>query len=144
VSCFYLFHIETKYLVNLQTFILEVTGSNFVTTIECLDCGYWQLSTAAAFLISSKKAKCPIKLILFGSNDLHDVKYKSQRSTCTCKMYVLRGYLVVSVRYDINPLTPELNPFAQQCLTRFFIGILIFKELTARRLYKSFGVKGLI
>jgi hypothetical protein len=26
----------------------------------------------------------------------------------------------------------------------FFLGILIFKGLTARRLYESFGVKGLI
>jgi hypothetical protein len=26
----------------------------------------------------------------------------------------------------------------------FFLGILIFKRLTARHLYKSFGVKGLI
>jgi hypothetical protein len=39
---------------------------------------------------------------------------------------------------------PELNPSAQRCLPRFFTGILIFKGLTARRLYKSFGVKGLI
>jgi hypothetical protein len=44
----------------------------------------------------------------------------------------------------INPLTPELNPSAQHCLTRFLMGILIFKGLIARRLYKSFGVKGLI
>jgi hypothetical protein len=56
----------------------------------------------------------------------------------------------------MNPLTPELNPTAQRCLTRFFTGvlllepciflleILIFKGLAARRLYKSFGVKGLI
>jgi hypothetical protein len=43
----------------------------------------------------------------------------------------------------INPLTPELNPSAQRCLPRLFIGILIFKGLTARRLYKSFGVKEL-
>jgi hypothetical protein len=43
----------------------------------------------------------------------------------------------------INPLTPELNPSAQCCLPRFLLGILIFKGLTARRLYKSFGVKGL-
>jgi hypothetical protein len=43
----------------------------------------------------------------------------------------------------INPLTPELNPSAQRCLTRFFQGILIFKVHTAQRLYKSFGVKGL-
>jgi hypothetical protein len=28
--------------------------------------------------------------------------------------------------------------------THIFTGILIFKRLTARRLYKSFGVKGLI
>jgi hypothetical protein len=44
---------------------------------------------------------------------------------------------------DLNPLTPELNPSAQRCLPRFLLGILIFKGLTARRLYKSFGVKGL-
>jgi hypothetical protein len=43
----------------------------------------------------------------------------------------------------INPLTLELNPSAQRCLPRFFTGILIFKGLTARRLYKSFDVKGL-
>jgi hypothetical protein len=40
-------------------------------------------------------------------------------------------------------LTPELNPFAQRCLPRCFIRDFIFKGLTARRLYKSFGVKGL-
>jgi hypothetical protein len=28
--------------------------------------------------------------------------------------------------------------------THILLGILIFKELTARRLYKSFGVKGLM
>jgi hypothetical protein len=45
----------------------------------------------------------------------------------------------------INSLTPDLhvNPSAQCCLARYFPGILIFKWLTARRLYKSFGVKGL-
>jgi hypothetical protein len=43
----------------------------------------------------------------------------------------------------INPLTPELNPSAQRCLPRFLLGILIFKGLTARHLYKSFDVKGL-
>jgi hypothetical protein len=35
-----------------------------------------------------------------------------------------------------NPLTPELNPSAQRCLPRIFIGILMFKE--------PLGVKGLI
>jgi hypothetical protein len=44
---------------------------------------------------------------------------------------------------SLNPLTPELNPSAQRFLPRFLLGILIFKGLTARRLYKSFGVKGL-
>jgi hypothetical protein len=44
----------------------------------------------------------------------------------------------------INPLRPELNPSAQRCMPRFFTGILICKGLTDRRLYKSFGVKGLI
>jgi hypothetical protein len=43
---------------------------------------------------------------------------------------------------NINPLTPELNPSAQRCLPSF-TGILIFKGLIARRLYKSLEVKGL-
>jgi hypothetical protein len=43
-----------------------------------------------------------------------------------------------------NPLTPKLNHSAQRCLPIFLLGILIFKGLTARRLYKSFDVKGLI
>jgi hypothetical protein len=43
----------------------------------------------------------------------------------------------------INSLTPEINPSAQRCLPRFFTEILIFKTLTARRLYKSFGVNPL-
>jgi hypothetical protein len=43
----------------------------------------------------------------------------------------------------LGPLTPELNPASQRCLPRFLLGILIFKWLTVRRLYKSFGVKGL-
>jgi hypothetical protein len=43
-----------------------------------------------------------------------------------------------------NPLTLELNPSAQRCLPGFLLEILVFKGLTARRLYKSFGVKGLI
>jgi hypothetical protein len=47
--------------------------------------------------------------------------------------------------FYINLLTPELNPSARSCLPRFFLlEILIFKGLTARRLYKSLGVKGLI
>jgi hypothetical protein len=42
-----------------------------------------------------------------------------------------------------NTLAPELNPSAQRCLPRFLLGILIFKGLTARHIYKSFGIKGL-
>jgi hypothetical protein len=37
---------------------------------------------------------------------------------------------------NLNPLTPELSPSAQRCRD-FLLGILIFKGLTARRLYKS-------
>jgi hypothetical protein len=47
------------------------------------------------------------------------------------------------VKLIINHLTQELNPSAQRCLPRFFTGILVFKGLTERRFYKSFGVKGL-
>jgi hypothetical protein len=48
-----------------------------------------------------------------------------------------------STKRILNPLKPELNPSAKRCLPRFLLGILIFKGLTARCLYKSFGVKGL-
>jgi hypothetical protein len=37
----------------------------------------------------------------------------------------------------------ELISSSQSCLARFLLGILIFKGVTTRRLYKSFGVKGL-
>jgi hypothetical protein len=44
----------------------------------------------------------------------------------------------------LSPLTPELNPLRATLPAEIFErGILIFKGLTARRLYKSFGVKGL-
>jgi hypothetical protein len=46
--------------------------------------------------------------------------------------------------HNFNPLTPELNPSAQRCLLGYFTGILTFKGLTAQRLYKSFGVKGIM
>jgi hypothetical protein len=38
---------------------------------------------------------------------------------------------------ELNPLTPELNPSANAACRDFLVGILIFKGLTARRLYKS-------
>jgi hypothetical protein len=44
---------------------------------------------------------------------------------------------------QINPFTPELNPSAQLCLSRFLLGILIFKGHDERRLCKSFGGEGL-
>jgi hypothetical protein len=38
-----------------------------------------------------------------------------------------------------------MNNWCIYCFSRIFLlGILIFKGLTARRLYKSFGVKGLM
>jgi hypothetical protein len=48
-----------------------------------------------------------------------------------------------AVSLCINPLTPELNPSAQRYLPKFLLGILIFKGLTERRIYKSLGFKGL-
>jgi hypothetical protein len=45
--------------------------------------------------------------------------------------------------FYINPSMPELNPPPNAACRDFFLGILIFKALTARRLFKSFGFKGL-
>jgi hypothetical protein len=57
-------------------------------------------------------------------------------------MSCLASHIVDSVVF-LNPLTPEFNPSPQLCLSRFLMGILIFKVLTARRHFKSFCVKGL-
>jgi hypothetical protein len=54
-----------------------------------------------------------------------------------------RGSQPVRQELGVNPLTPESNFSAQSCLPRLLLGILIFKWLIARRLYNSFGVKGL-
>jgi hypothetical protein len=34
-----------------------------------------------------------------------------------------KAYIIV----HINPLTPELNPSAQRCLTKFLLGILLLE-----------------
>jgi hypothetical protein len=44
-------------------------------------------------------------------------------------------------KMHINILTSEVNSSAQRCRQRFLLDFLTFKRLTARRLYKSFGVK---
>jgi hypothetical protein len=41
----------------------------------------------------------------------------------------------------INPLMPELNPLRNAACRDFLLGVLIFKGLTAQRLYKLFGVR---
>jgi hypothetical protein len=38
------------------------------------------------------------------------------------KTFLLITHCEESVSYKINPLTPELNPSAQRCLTRLFTG----------------------
>jgi hypothetical protein len=38
-------------------------------------------------------------------------------------IYIQRLY----VKLHVNPLTPELNPSAQSCLTRFLLGILLLE-----------------
>jgi hypothetical protein len=43
----------------------------------------------------------------------------------------------------INPLTPELILPRNAACRDILLGVLIFKVPNARRLYKSFGVKGL-
>jgi hypothetical protein len=72
------------------------------------------------------------------------LSYKLDLYTNNTKLPSLKAGNLSSVIDLINPLVPELNPSAQRCLPRFLLGILIFKGFTARRLYKSYGVKRLI
>jgi hypothetical protein len=61
------------------------------------------------------------------------VKHKSQ--------FAMQVY---TLAWHVNPLTPELNPSTQRCLRQFLLGISVFEGLTVRRIYRSFGIEGLI
>jgi hypothetical protein len=71
-----------------------------------------------------------------------------ERSTACCKFnfcwVFFKSSLFCVTLYIINTLISYLNSFAQSCLPIFLLGTLIFKGLAARRLYKSFGAKGLM
>jgi hypothetical protein len=56
---------------------------------------------------------------------------------------LLEMYSILFILYTDPTELLLLYPSAQRCLPRFFTGVLIFKGLTVRRLYTSFGVKGL-
>jgi hypothetical protein len=59
----------------------------------------------------------------------------------SCLVVINAGHYITRL---INQLTERII-LAFICFSRIFLlGILIFKGLTARRRYKSFGVKGLI
>jgi hypothetical protein len=73
-------------------------------------------------------------------------EYEFNLTTCQKEMQFGPNFQVSYQRYSFwsfNPLTPELNPSTQRYLPRVLTGNLIFKGLTARRLYKPFGVKRL-
>jgi hypothetical protein len=57
--------------------------------------------------------------------------------------YELIAYIkqIVFSLEKVNTLIPILNPYVQRCLLTLLTGVLIFKRLTVRCLYKSFGVK---
>jgi hypothetical protein len=52
----------------------------------------------------------------------------SQKSICThvTSIFIKTVYVTV-LRATVNPLTPELNPSAQRCVTRFLLGILLLE-----------------
>jgi hypothetical protein len=47
------------------------------------------------------------------------------RAVTACSTSRLKGHKTGNMKMDINPLTPELNPSAQRCLTIFFTGVLL-------------------
>jgi hypothetical protein len=48
-----------------------------------------------------------------------DVTSSVRYSCCVVIRPVCLGFVPIQT-YKINPLTPELNPSAQRCLTRFY------------------------
>jgi hypothetical protein len=62
---------------------------------------------------------------------------------CLFKLFLIHGNYYTKEKLPVNYLTAELNPSSQRCLPNFLLGILIYKGLTARRLYKAFGLKEL-
>jgi hypothetical protein len=45
-----------------------------------------------------------------------------------CLFVVISQLGEKQTRVFINPLTPDLNPSAQRCLTRFLLGILLLEQ----------------
>jgi hypothetical protein len=76
---------------------------------------------------------------------IEDAFFNSQSTQYTSKRKVIRRMLyrekivfrcdahtehkrsVQAANFHVNPLTPELNPSAQRCLTRFLLGILLLE-----------------
>jgi hypothetical protein len=42
-------------------------------------------------------------------------------------VYINWSVKLTALSAEFNPLTPELNPSAQRCLTRFLLGILLLE-----------------
>jgi hypothetical protein len=53
---------------------------------------------------------------------MHSDNWGNISVMCSTPIRTCRGKCTL-----INPLTPELNPSAQRCLTRFFLGILLLE-----------------
>jgi hypothetical protein len=66
--------------------------------------------------------KLQVYLKTFGTDKLQN---RLDISTFCFSQYTINAAPVgalIEVKFTFNPLTPELNPSAQRCLTRFFTG----------------------
>jgi hypothetical protein len=137
----------------------EISGSDIshtseVRTVQCHFCAIYLVSSDNIFISSFVK----ISQLLTHTHATvwwHKVYFlwfsemKNVLKFLTFLVIVVIGIFILGfsawsyINLLFNPSTPELNPSAQRCLPIFYTGILIFKSLTARRVYESFGVKGL-
>jgi hypothetical protein len=58
---------------------------------------------------------------------LDDIRKKLFLTEDAASPLLVLGVHGARENFNVNPLTPELNPSAQRCLTRFFLGIFLLE-----------------
>jgi hypothetical protein len=58
-----------------------------------------------------------VNLLSINVNETHYIQFKTKRKP-TLNLNILCNDNPITILPNINPLTPELNPSAQRCLTR--------------------------
>jgi hypothetical protein len=125
---FVAFSRENYYLDSLDPQILGVTVQNFAGRAywhrEFLDNRFQEVQTDSSCVITNTATsfRRPVSKECVRKNNgylLYPTTHRTQQQVANITFEVVQ-FTSIHPRYAINHLTPELNPSAQRCLTRFF------------------------